>query len=208
MSRMPAGIQAGRGLVEDQQARTAQQRGGDAQALAHAVGVAADAVPARGRQLDGLQHLADPPARRRRRRARRAVRGSCGRSGRGRSGAPPRTRRRPRSARAPSRIGSRPNSSHRALRRRDQPERHAQRGRLAGAVGTEEAVHVAGSDVQVDVVDREDLLVALDQPARADRRRRPTFSGGRHATGLGDRLDRAGRDRSGEQIAHARALER
>ena len=44
----PARVEAGRGLVEDQQARAAQQRRGDAEALAHAVRVAADAVPARG----------------------------------------------------------------------------------------------------------------------------------------------------------------
>ena len=55
-----------------------------------------------------------------------------------------------------------------ALAGRDQAERHAQRRRLAGAVGAEEPVHVAGVDVQVDVVDREDLVVALDEPPSPD----------------------------------------
>ncbi len=44
---------------------------------------------------------------------------------------------------------------------RDQPERHAQRGRLAGAVGTEEAIHVAALDVEVDAIDCQYVLVAL-----------------------------------------------
>ena len=56
-------VQAGRGLVEDQQPRAAQQRRGDAQALAHAVRVAADAVRRARRQLDDLQHLVDALAR-------------------------------------------------------------------------------------------------------------------------------------------------
>ena len=61
MSRMPAGIQAGRGLVEQQQPRVAQQRGGDAEALAHPVRVAADPVALAVGELDDVEHLVDPP---------------------------------------------------------------------------------------------------------------------------------------------------
>ncbi len=66
-------IQAGGGLVEDQQSRPAQQRRGDPEPLAHAVRVAADLVRGAGGQLDRLEHLVDALAARRRRRARRAA---------------------------------------------------------------------------------------------------------------------------------------
>ena len=49
MSRMPAGSRPVVGLVEQQQPRVAQQRPGDAEALPHAVRVAADLVAWRGR---------------------------------------------------------------------------------------------------------------------------------------------------------------
>ena len=52
-------VEAGRGLVEHQQARAAQQRRGDPQALAHPVREAADAVAGARGQLDDLQHLVD-----------------------------------------------------------------------------------------------------------------------------------------------------
>ena len=58
-----------------------------------------------------------------------------------------------------------------ARRRADQPEQHPQRRRLARAVRAEVAEDVAALDGQVDVVDRDDLAVALDEPARFDRRR-------------------------------------
>ena len=56
-------------------------------------------------------------------------------------------------------------------RRPDQPEHHPQRRRLAGAVRAEVAEDVAALDRQVDAVDRDDLAVALDEPACLDRRR-------------------------------------
>ena len=139
----PGRVQAGGGLVEDQQARTAQQRGGDPQALAHAVRVAADAVPGARGQLDGREHLVDALARA------AAVEGGeqlevlARAAGRGRSAAPRRTRRRPPARALPRASGSRPNSSTVPSLGHDQPERHAQRRRLARAVGPEEAVHVA-----------------------------------------------------------------
>ena len=58
-----------------------------------------------------------------------------------------------------------------ALGRPDQPEQHPQRGRLAGAVRPEVAEDVASIDRQVDVVDGDDVAVALDQPSRFEGRR-------------------------------------
>ena len=156
MSRMPAGIEAGGGLVEDQQPRTAQQRRRDPQALAHAVRVAADPVLGARAQLDDLEHLLDP--------ARRAVAVERGQQlevlaraqvgvEAGRLDESGDTLQRP--CALAHRVATEQLDG--ALGGRDQAERHAQRGRLAGAVGPEEPVHVAGADVQVDVVDREHL---------------------------------------------------
>jgi hypothetical protein len=50
----------------------------------------------------------------------------------------------------------------------DQPEQHAQRRGLAGAVRPEVAVDVARADGEVDAVDREHVAVGLDEPARLD----------------------------------------
>src|SRR5581483_2436075 len=73
-----------------------------------------------------------------------------------------------------------------ALGRHDQAQRHAQGRGLAGAIGPEEPVHVAAFDVQVDVIDREDLLVALDEAPRSDRS--PPVRPARGAGGHGYRL--------------------
>ncbi len=54
-------------------------------------------------------------------------------------------------------------------RRPDEPEQHAQRRRLAGAVGPEEAVDLAAADPHLQVVDGDDALaVALAQAGRLD----------------------------------------
>src|ERR1039458_3125222 len=45
-----------------------------------------------------------------------------------------------------------------ALGGNDQPEGHPQRGRLASAIRSQEPIHVADADIQVDVIDREDPL--------------------------------------------------
>ena len=65
-------VEAGRRLVEQQQARLAQQRRGDPEPLAHPVRVAADPVLGAVGELDDLERLVDPRRRRRRRRARRS----------------------------------------------------------------------------------------------------------------------------------------
>src|SRR5207247_1469819 len=57
----PGRVEPCRGLVEQEQARPAQQRSGDAEPLAHAVRVAPDAVARAIAQVDDLEHLVDPP---------------------------------------------------------------------------------------------------------------------------------------------------
>ena len=56
-------IEPVRRLVEDEQLRVAEQRAGDAQALAHAERVGLDPAAGGTRQLDLLEHLVDPPLR-------------------------------------------------------------------------------------------------------------------------------------------------
>ena len=175
-------VQAGRGLVEDQQARAPQQRGGDPEPLAHAVRVAADLVLGARASSTDLEHLVDP-----------------------RAGAVAVERGEQFEVLAAGQIGVEPGCLHEAGdpleragalshrvapeqldlagARRDQPERHPQGGRLAGPVGPEEAVHVPGADVQVDVVDREDFPVTLDQAPCRDGRRVDAGARG-HAPGL------------------------
>ena len=163
-------IEAGRRLVEQQQARRAQQRPGDAEALAHAVRVAADLVLRAVGEVDGVEHLADAafgafaverrhelevaaPAEvrveaRRLDEARDAVEGA---------GA------------LEQRIAA--EQPRRALVGPDKPEQHPQRRGLSGPVGAEVAVDVAGPDGEVDMVDGRDLAVALDETTRLDRER-------------------------------------
>ena len=107
----PRRIETGGRLVQKQQPRRAQQRGGDPEPLLHPVRVAADPVVAPVAQLDQLEHLLDPVAR-----ARLVVVGKQAQvppAGQVRVEAPaPRRSRRHRQARAPpGASGSRPNSS-------------------------------------------------------------------------------------------------
>ena len=162
-------VEAGGRLVEQQQPRRAQQRPGDAEALAHAVRVAADAVAGAVGQVDRVERAVD--ARRRRRRRRSAATSS-------RFLRPRQVRVEPRcldeAGDAVERGGTElqrvPSEQPGAARgRADQPEQHPQRRRLAGAVRPEEPVDVAGRDHQVDVVDRAQLAVDLREAARLDR---------------------------------------
>ena len=65
----------------------------------------------------------------------------------------------------------------RSLARPDQAEQDPEGGRLAGPVRAEEAVDVAGLDRQVDVIDRDDLSVPLDEPSRGNRGRHDVAQG-------------------------------
>ncbi len=175
------GIEAGRRFVEQQQLGIAQQCRGDPQALAHAMRVAADAVTLAAGQLHGLQRLIDPVAR-----APAVVGGEH-------LQVAPRVEVRIEGRRldeagdplqrlhALDRVAT--EQAHRALGRPDQPQHHPQRRRLAGAVGAQIAVHVAGSDRQVDAPDGGQLAVALDQPAHLNRRRRGVDRSRRRAAG-------------------------
>ena len=60
--------------------------------------------------------------------------------------------------------------------RRAQPFDHLQRGRLAGAVRTQNPEDLAGKNGQVDPIDRGQRPIALDQPAGFDDR----LTGGNH----------------------------
>ena len=131
-------------LVEDQQPRLAQQAGGDAEPLPHAVGVAADLVAGPLDEVDDVEHLVQET------RARTAVEegqplevlpaGQVGIELRALDEA-----RHP--VQDPDAVLGPGPAEHldRAGVGPDQPEEHPQQRRLAGAVGSEHAVHLAGA---------------------------------------------------------------
>ncbi len=176
MSRIPAGSRPVAGSSSINRRGPAQQRRGDPQPLAHPVREAAHAVAGARGQLDDLENLVDTLLRavsvERGEQFEVLARGEVWIEAR-RLDEPGDALERPRAL--AQRIA--PEQLDGALGGDDQPERHPQRRRLAGAVRSEEAVDVADVDVQVDVVDRQDLLVALDEPLRPDwrRRRRPRY---------------------------------
>ena len=168
MSRMPTGSRPVVGSSSSS-SRGRSSASGDAEALAHAVRVAADLVLGPVGEVDGVERLADP---------------SCG------SVAVERRHQLEVAAARQIRVEARrldeagdavergrtlqervaPEQPRRALVGPDQAEQHPQRRRLACSVGPEVAVDVTGADREVDVVDGGDLAVALDQPAGLDRR--------------------------------------
>ncbi len=179
----PGGVQAGRRLVEQEQARLADEGAGDAQPLAHAVRVAADLVLGAVAEVDRLERLLDagpgvaaveageqlevaPAAQ---------VRIEAGRLDEPRDpleGAGALAHRV-----APEQLGA-------TGRRADQAQEHPQRRGLPGPVGPEVAVDVAGLHRQVDAVDGGEVAVALHQAPGADGRRgllRARAAGGRRA---------------------------
>jgi hypothetical protein len=158
-------VQAVRGLVEDEHLGIAQERGGEAQALAHPGGVAARA-PIRGNaHLDEIEHLVH--ARRR----------QSGEGGEGAQMVAPRASRmhsadlevRSDRARRIRKLDERLPEDRRAPRGGpSQAEHHAQRRRLARAVGTEEAGDRARTDLEGEFVHRGDRAVALGQAVGDD----------------------------------------
>ena len=58
---------------------------------------------------------------------------------------------------------------HRAGVRPQQAEQHPDRGRLAGAVGPQEAVHLAGADLEVQPVEGDGAAEGLAEPGDLDR---------------------------------------
>ena len=97
-----------------------------------------------------------------------------------------------------------------AGRRMQEPEQQPDERALAGAIGSQEAEHLAGADVERDVVQRGDhraavprpAAVVLGQPARRDRGRcrgvamRKATSAPTSAVGPSNAAARAGYDRS------------
>ena len=162
-------VEPGGGLVEQQQPRAADQRPGDAEALAHAVRVAADAILRPVGEVHGVEGLVDLRARV----AAVERRDELEVLAAGEVGIEARRLDEPRHA-----IQCALAVDHRipaeepcaAPARTDQPEQDAQRCGLAGAVGAEVSVDVARLDGEVDVVDGGDGAVGLDESARLDDR--------------------------------------
>ncbi len=184
-------IEPGGRLVEQQQLGVAQQCGGDPQALAHAVRVAADPVlgPARSaRPCPGPRRSGPGPRSRRRR---RASRDCAARSDTDRRSGPRRTRpRRQAPTRCPS--GSRPNTRTVPSVGLISPSIIRSEVVLPAPLGPEVAVHVAGADGDVHPGDGGQLAVALDQPADLER-----------ATRRWTRGRRRGRPRARRAVTHS-----
>ena len=165
-------VQARGRLVEEEDRRPVHERQGEVEAALHAAGVAADLAVGRLGQPDALEQL--------------GRRGSRGRPWPGRAGPPCRSMcsrpvRKLSSAASwsaapmlPAHVGALGGdveARHRRAARRGRQQRgeHVDGGRLAGAVGPEEAVDLARRDLEVDAVDGVD--VALECRERGPRRR-------------------------------------
>ena len=139
-------VEAGGRLVEEQHVGVVHQRGGEVEAAPHAARVGVDAAVERVAEVDELAELDEPLSISSLRAARRAdPAGGAARcrsaSGRARR---PAARRRCAGAPASGRSAmSRPATSACPPRRREQRAEHLDGGRLAGAVGAEEAVDLA-----------------------------------------------------------------
>jgi len=167
----PAGVEAVGGLVEHQQPGVAQQAGGDAEALAHAVGVAGDLVVLPSGQVDGVEDLGDAAgpeaavAAVEEREALEVLRA-------GEVGVELRALDEPCHAVERVDTGVAPGAAEdldRAGVGSDEPEQHPEEGGLPGAVGAQDAVDLALGDLQGQVVDRDQLPVGLRDVDGLDR---------------------------------------
>ena len=151
--------------------RVAQQRRRDAEPLPHPVRVAADAVLGAIAQLDDVEHLVDARARD----AAVEIAEQPKVAATGEVGVEPRALRRSRRRRRAHghrrRSGSRPKSRALPSVGRISPSSIRRDVVLPGAVRTEVAEDVAAVDGQVDMVHGDEVAVALDEPARFERRR-------------------------------------
>ena len=161
-------VEAGGGLVEEQDARPVDEREREVEPALHAAGVAAHAAVGGLHEPDALEQLR-PSARAPRRpvmpcravwsfRCSRPVRN--GSSAASWSAAPIVAR-----TAAPSSTTSWPGHPRAPRRRREQRGEHVDGGGLARAVRPEEAVHLAGLHAQVDPVDRARALLELPDEA-------------------------------------------
>jgi hypothetical protein len=158
-------VQAVDRLVEHDDGRVAEQGGGDAQPLTHAEREAAGPAVRDPAQADGLQHLVDPlrpdPVRLCQRE--QVVTGAAAAVRR------LRLQQRAEDAQRGGVRGVAP-AEHRgdAGRGPVQPDDHAHRRRLAGAVGSEESRHLPGPHLERQPVDGHGRAVPLGQVLHFD----------------------------------------
>jgi hypothetical protein len=157
-------VEAARRLVEDQQRRILEQGGGDTEPLPHAGGVAVHLVPGPFEQ----PHLVEYPPD-----ARRAYTCIAGEGPQVVAAGQVRVEGGRLHQRADSgeRFGGAGRLAEQGRAARSgphQPQQHAQRRRLAGAVGPEEADHLAPLDGQVQPVDGDVVAVALREAGGLD----------------------------------------
>jgi hypothetical protein len=177
-------VQAGRRLVEEQDARRVHEGQREVEPALHATRVRPHLAIGGLRQADPLeQFLSSPLALRARKALQRRLELEMLAPGQQRVESGLLERRADRRAH----LGALPDhveAGHRRSTRRRGQERdqHVHRCRLAGAVRAEEAVDLAGSDVEVDPVDGpRPLLEDADKPARFDSM---TFVHGRYASSI------------------------
>src|SRR4051794_17822550 len=162
------GIEAIGRLVEHQDARIAEQRRRDVQSLAHAQRVALHPAMPRGGEPDEVEHLID---------ARFVDADRARDDAQVVASAPARVEaalledRAHRPRRLLQRGVGRAADRGAAGRRAHEAEERAQRRGLAGAVGAQEARHLAGRDAEREVLDGRRRPVALGQPVHLEGRR-------------------------------------
>nr|BFE67452.1 hypothetical protein GCM10020092_007530 [Actinoplanes digitatis] len=151
ISRMPPGSRPLAELVQDQQRRVLEQGGRHGQALLHAQRVGLDAVLRPVTQPDELEHLGDPglvDAARLGQQGEGFLRGEVGEELRALHDRADRADHLGQGLRYLA-----AEDRHPAAVRLDQSEQGTQRSGLAGAVGTEEAVHLPRLDDHVEAVE-------------------------------------------------------
>ncbi len=168
----PFRVEAVGRLVEDEHLGVAEQGRGERQALSHARGVALDRPFGRALQLDELERLVHARVGDAGAGGDHAQRVAPGAAGVEAGGVEERAD--PGGGRAQLAVPA-AEDGHRAGRRAHEVEDHAQRGRLAGTIGAEDAGDGAFLDGEAHVVDGEDLLAeALGEVIGLDDGHRPS----------------------------------
>ena len=174
----------GRGrLVEQDQVGPGEQGQGEAEALGHALGVAADPLAAPPGQADPLQQLGDAPGQLGAAEAGQAA-VEVEQLGAGRPLLEAEVLGQVADPAAGGRLGRRPAEDQRLpAGGPDQAEQDLHGGGLAGPVGPEEAEHLPGLDGQGQVVEGDPGPEGLAQAGRGDRRDRAAGPGDRPPPG-------------------------
>ena len=176
-------VEAGERLVEHEQLRVVHERGGELHALLVAERERLDAVAgalARARAARSSGRGGRGGGRVRRRAAARGRRAGRARASSGTGRAPPACSR---SASASPASTGRAAPAHLAAVGREHAEHDPHRGRLAGAVGPDEAEQLAGLDGERDAVERDDVAVAAREIGQLEHPRRSTDPPGGASTG-------------------------